>query len=71
MRCDVEEKNARIDPGAAFKIGKREKVRGSRLDPAAKEWMDLVFIPAIVRLYLAEFGATGHNGMRTCTERVQ
>jgi hypothetical protein len=51
--------------GAVLEFGKK------RLDPEVKAWMDNVFVPAMVRLYLAESASRNDNGMNSITERMQ
>jgi hypothetical protein len=53
-------------------IARRGKIgQGSSLDPAVKDWIKNVFVPAMVRLYLADSSNRQDNGMNAITERVQ
>jgi hypothetical protein len=38
----------------AIQFGRKTKRRGAQLDPALKEFLDLVVIPALVKEYLRE-----------------
>jgi len=42
-----------------------------RVDPVVKAWLDIVLVPAMVRLYLATDSAEADNGLVPVTERVQ
>ena len=60
-------------PGPVFK--REAEVKGStkraRIDPAVREWLDTVLVPAMVRLYLASSERVVDNGVVPVTERVQ
>jgi hypothetical protein len=48
-----------------------EPSKKRNIEPALKAWMDNVFVPAMVRQYLAEFDSKQDNGPSAISERVQ
>jgi hypothetical protein len=65
MRRCVPEEQVGVFPGPVFK----REVEGGlsakkiRIDPAVKELLDKVLVPAMVRLYLAGTGLEADNGL--------
>ena len=73
MLSNAEAVNAGRVPDAVVKVAS-EVARPSKkrkIDPALKEWIDNVIVPALVRLYLAECGSRQDNGRTPISERVQ